>query len=451
MHRPARPDFDQYKKELAEVDAKIDMLRKEQDDVKARINRNDPRKGPSADKRGKLLDRLQDIRKEQSSLKKSRGKVFDRHASLTASISKKTADLKAQQSKLTYKTVDAIDEVLAKHQSQIDSGNLKIVEERRLSDEMAGLRRAKKQVEQAAALQKNIEADLAELAEIDEQIAGTNARALGEEYDRLQSELDSLRASQEEGHQKRGELFSERSRILKELDQAWEFKRRLQDDHRRINNEYYQWQQQERIRKANEEKQRRVQELREKRLAIAQEQREEAEIPAFEDEINGCDSLIIYLNSIQPSTTASPGSKSENSTRPSSVASTIRGASSDLHIPAGMLALKKTNDEADYFAGSSSSKSKRRNERKDKKNGPASEILKLPLAVAERFLELEVDIPTTSASIAATIEKLEARKQYFIGNQAKVTNENKRKAEEKIAKLMSELEVDEKIATAVGE
>ncbi|KAJ2337973.1 hypothetical protein GGH92_007379, partial [Coemansia sp. RSA 2673] len=63
-----------------------------------------------------------------------------------------------------------------------------------------------------------------------------------------------------------------------------------------------------------------------------------------------------------------------------------------------------------------------------------------------RFLELRVDIPTTSASIAETIEKLNARRKHFVETQATATEENKRKAEEKIAKLMAELDVDEKMA-----
>ncbi|KAJ2596872.1 multicopy suppressor of BFA (Brefeldin A) [Coemansia sp. RSA 1721] len=438
--RPQRPDFEQYKKDLTDIDAKIESLRKEQDENRARINRTDSRGGPHVDKRNQLVGRLKDIRTEQSGLKQSRGKVFDRHDALTASISKKTAELKAQQAKLSYKTVAAVDEIISKHEKEIDSGKLKLVEERRLSNEVSGLRRARKQVEQAAALQAAIESELAELAEIDAQIADTNAHALGQEFDKLQAELDGLKASQEEGKQQRSELFSERSRILKALDQVWDEKRQLQDEHRRQNNEYYQWQQEERKRKAHEEKQRRIQEQREKRLAIAQEQREEAEIPAFEDEINGCESLIIYLNNIS---SAGPGGspangRSENSTRPSSVASD--------HAPAGMVAIKKSNDEETYFAGTGTPKSKRRNGRKDKKAGSAADILKLPLAVAERFLELQVELPTTSASIPGTIERLAAKKKHFVENQARATEENKRKAEEKIAKLMAELEVDEKIA-----
>ncbi|KAJ1813827.1 multicopy suppressor of BFA (Brefeldin A), partial [Coemansia sp. RSA 2599] len=283
------------------------------------------------------------------------------------------------------------------------------------------------------------------LAEIDAQIADTNAHALGQEFDKLQTELDGLKASQEEGKQQRSELFSERSRILKALDQLWDEKRRLQDEHRRQNNEYYQWQQEERKRKAHEEKQRRIQEQREKRLAIAQEQREEAEIPAFEDEINGCESLIIYLRSVGSAAAGgSPaGGRSEGSSRPSSVAS-----SSNDHAPAGMVAIKRSTDEETYFAGSVTPKGKRRNGRKDRKSGSAADVLKLPLAVAERFLDLQIELPTTSASIPSTVEKLVAKKKYFIENQGKVTEENKRKAEEKIAKLMAELEVDEKIATS---
>ncbi|KAJ2022101.1 multicopy suppressor of BFA (Brefeldin A), partial [Coemansia sp. S85] len=137
--RPARPDFDQHKQELAAIDAEIDKLRKSQDEVRDKLNKTDTRKGPHADKRSKTLGRLQEIRAEQAELRKSRGKVFDRQAALTASISKKAAELKAQQSKLTYKTLDEIDETITKSEKQIDSGSLKIVDERRLSSEVSAL------------------------------------------------------------------------------------------------------------------------------------------------------------------------------------------------------------------------------------------------------------------------------------------------------------------------
>lgn len=386
---------------------------------------------------------MQEIRNEQSSLRKSRGKVFDRQASLTNSISKKTADLKAQQTKLTYKTIEEIDEVIGKTQNRIDSGSLKIVDERRLTNELAGLRRTRKLVDQTNKLQEAIDRDMSELAEVDDQLADTNAQALGEELEQVQKDLDALKASQEDGLKNRNELFAERSRVLKALDQEWEIKRELQDEHRRVNNEYYQWQQGERKRRAIEEKQRRLQEQREKRLAMAQEQREEAEIPAFENEINGCDSLIIYLNGLLPSSSSSfGGGRSEDSSRPSSSASGVRRDVKNEHVPPGMVAVKRVDIQESYFAGTGSSGKSRK--RKDK----MVDVLKHPLSVAEHFLELKVDIPISTGNVPGTIEKLEAKKQYYLKNQKVATEEKKRAAEEKISKLMAEMDMDEKMATA---
>ncbi|KAJ1895185.1 multicopy suppressor of BFA (Brefeldin A) [Coemansia sp. IMI 209127] len=444
--RPSRPELEKHKNELAAIDAKIDTLRKQQDDIRQELNMSDPHKGPHVDRRNKLISRLQAIRTEQNKLRKSRGNVFDRQTGLTASISKKTGDLKAQQAKLTYKSVDEIDELIAKTQKRIDDGNLKLVEERRLEDKIGGLRRAKKQVEQAEALQAAVEAEVAELSEVDAQLADTNAQALGDEYAELQGELDALKAKQDAGGQSRGGLLGERSRIMRELDQTWDEKRAAQDEFRRLNNEFFQWQQEDRKRKAAEDKQHRIREQRERRLAMAQEQREEAEAPAYQSEIDGCDALLHYLRGMAPSSTGGISSRSENNTRPPSVASNARDANAGSdHIPAGMVAVKMVNAEESYFAGVSSAKGKKKHARKDRKAGGKTEALKHPLSVAERFLELQVDIPTTSASIPATIEQLDARKRHFIENQDRATLENKQKAEERIAKLMSELEVDEKI------
>ncbi|KAJ2781426.1 multicopy suppressor of BFA (Brefeldin A) [Coemansia javaensis] len=404
--RPARPDGDRHKEQLAAIDAEISKLRQQQDEVRDRLGRADTRKGPLAERRGQLVARLQAIRTEQAGLRRARGKVFDRQEALAASVAKRTAELKAQQAKQTCKSAGEIDEAIAQKTRQIKSGALTLVEERRLENEVAGLRRARKQAEQAEALQRAIDAELAELAEIDAQLADTNAQALSEEHAALERELDGLRASQEEGHQQRGELFAERARVAKALDRAWERKRALQNEYRQENNAFFQWQQDERKRRAAEDKQRRAQELREKRLALAQEQREEAEAPAFSSEIGSCDALIAYLSGL--SLPSSNGARSEDASRPSSSAS-----------EAGR--------------------------RRQGGRRARADALKLPLAVAEGFLELQVELPTTAASVPAAIERLAARKQHFVERQPQATAENKKKVEEKIARLMAELDADEKI------
>ncbi|KAJ2615070.1 multicopy suppressor of BFA (Brefeldin A) [Coemansia sp. RSA 1365] len=448
--RPLRPNIEQHKKQLAELDTKIANLRKEQDEVRKGLGESNTRRGPYAEERSKLVASLQEIRTEQNSLRKSRGKVFDRQAALTASIRKKTAELKAQQSKLTYKSVEEIDREIAKKEKQIESGQLKIVEERRLASEIPSLRRAKKLVEQVAIAQKAIDVEAAELAKIDAELGDTNAQALGDEHERLQNELDGLRASQDVGQKQRDALLSKRARIMKELDSAWDEKRALQDEHRKNNNAFYHWQQEERKLRALKEKGERVQRQREERLAVAQARREEAEVPAFQDEINTCNTLIAYLGGFVSSATngsRSEGTRSENNTRPSSAASSARETDSSEHIPVGMVAIKKTGGEESYFAGTSDKSRKKHNQRKDTRTiGSKADVLKLPLVVAEQFLELRVDIPTNAIGIAAALKSLAVRKQQFIDQQPKATEEKKRKAEEEIAKLMSEINIDEKIA-----
>ncbi|KAJ1955710.1 multicopy suppressor of BFA (Brefeldin A) [Linderina pennispora] len=106
-----------------------------------------------------------------------------------------------------------------------------------------------------------------------------------------------------------------------------------------------------------------------------------------------------------------------------------------------MVAIKKNSNEESYFVGAAKHKKKA-----GKKAASKSDALKIPLAVAERFLELKVDLPINMAAIPIALDKLADRKQFFISNQTKVTEENKKKAEEKIAKLMAELDADEKIA-----
>ncbi|ORZ11025.1 hypothetical protein BCR41DRAFT_357379, partial [Lobosporangium transversale] len=218
----------------------------------------------------------------------------------------------------------------------------------------------------------------------------------------IQAELDEINKVKEEGMKKRNDLFDERTRLQKELDAEYQRKKTVNDEYFAALREYQKFQQEEQVRKREEGE----------RLAIAKEERELAEIPAYTNEITLCDSVYRYLlqfsNDEKRIAEAAVAAPSEASTL------NIRQADTTTNVPSGVMLKKKADKEEEvFFVG----KSKKNKGPKEKKT--------------------EIVVPTSPADLGKTLDALTEKKEYFKANQAKATEENKRKAEERIAKLTS--------------
>ncbi|KAI7827621.1 hypothetical protein BC939DRAFT_85528 [Gamsiella multidivaricata] len=318
--------------------------------------------------------------------------------------------------------------VNSKLEKQVDSGSIKLVEEKRILTEISSLKKAKKTVDAIQAQQAAIDADRAAIAALKETIDDQTAKALSAEYNQIQAELDEITKSKDEVWKKRNDLFDERARLQKELDAEYQRKKAINDEYFEALREHQKFQQEEQARKREEYQTKKQQELEEKRLAIAKEERELAEIPAYANEIVTCESVYKYLlqfsknekHIAETATTAATDSPNPN----------IRQADTTTNVPSGMMLTKKADKEEEVFFVGKSKKSKGPKEKKVEVSS-----FKLPLALLEQLLELKVPVPTSSADLGKTLEALVEKKEYYKSNQEKATAENKRKAEERIAKL----------------
>ncbi|KAF5831447.1 hypothetical protein DUNSADRAFT_13122 [Dunaliella salina] len=115
--------------------------------------------------------------------------------------------------------------------------------------------------------------------------------------------------------------------------------------------------------------------------------------------------------------------------------STQQGQKKELEVPAGMKPMKKKDDEADFF---SVSKKKPQQGKKGapqeqappasgpKSSEPAKKKLYHPLETLKTFMQYSIEVPQWSTELAATIQKVEAKKQDFItkGQQEKEAKAN---------------------------
>jgi hypothetical protein len=74
---------------------------------------------------------------------------------------------------------------------------------------------------------------------------------------------------------------------------------------------------------------------------------------------------------------------------------------------------------------------------------PSVMALKLDLEMIDQFAKLKIDIPVSSAEVPKTLEAIEAKKKFFLENQAAKTLEAQEKARLKIEAINKKLEAGE--------
>ncbi|KAF9312522.1 hypothetical protein BG003_006191 [Podila horticola] len=424
-----KPNLDDKNNAIKEIDAKIDELRPRLNVVRDAITAMTPKQ--EADSRSVLRKRLGELRDQQNESKKGKQAKVDKLNTLNNNLRKKIADLKVLQDKLPFKTTEAVEAQIRKLDKQVEKGSLKLVEEKKILSEISILKKSKRSVDVAQAQQAAIDADKAEIAALKDTMDDPLARELSVEYNKVQAALDEISKAKDEDWKKRNELFDERTRLQRELDAEFLRKKTINDEYFAAVREHAKFMQDEQVRKREEIQHRKQQELEEKRLVIAKEERELAEIPAFEAEITTCDSvykyLILFSNDQKRIAKATAGTASTAAASNSN----IRQVDTTANVPSGLMLTKKSEKVEDvYHVGP---KSRRVKGPKEKKSEASS--LKLPLAVVEQLIELEIVVPTSSADLGKTLDALAEKRDHYRAIQAKVTTENKRKAEERIAKL----------------
>lgn len=324
----------------------------------------------------------------------------------------------------------------------IESGTLRLADEKRAVQEMSNLRRHRKLVEGFAQQQKAIDADKAQVDALKAHLDDPEHKALMDKADEIKKGLDDTRAEIDSAQSSRQTLFDQRNKLQTELDAVYASKRQHADEHRQTMDAYY--------KKINDDKARRAQKAREEKEADeahrakiqAEHIREDAKLPAFEAQIQDCQTLIDQFARIGGIQTAQASTDSTSSKTNGFTQHNIRQV--DNAIPAGTLLKKKNDDDDAYFVGAGKSKKKgNKKAQPGNANGPPSDDrLNVPLATLTALMGLSIPPPKSYSEIQTTIDSLEIKKAWYQANEEKQTKENVDKAEKEIEKLFAKKKVD---------
>lgn len=299
-------------------------------------------------------------------------------------------------------------------EKQVESGSMKLGDEKRALQEISSLKRSRKTVEGFQAEQAAIDAERARADELRQQLDDPEAKAISERFDTIRAELDELKKESDETFAGRNKLYDERNALSAELDALYTRKRESAQKHREAGDRYWQKVNEERARRAERLKAQRLAEEEEKRRQVAERLLEEARIPAFQSKIEDCQTLIGYLSARiagGPAPVPAPTSLSTaQQALPAGVAKLeFRQVEQDV---GGSLVQrkKKGEDEEAYFVGG-----KGRGGRRGAGKGAAARELNLPLPTLSALMELAIPPPASAADLPRAVEDLKTKKAWFEG------------------------------------
>jgi len=171
---------------------------------------------------------------------------------------------------------------------------------------------------------------------------------------------------------------------------------------------------------------------------LAQRLLDEAKIPAYQTEIEDCQTLIDHFSGKSPNPDIkSAPQKTQLACVPELELRKVDGA------PEGAIVRKKGGEEESYFVGG---KGKSRAKKSaPKTDGDANDVipptnsnasLHIPLSILSALDTLAIPPPISPADGPRVIQDLKTKKLWFEANQARVTAEKTEKAEAEVKRLL---------------
>lgn len=424
--KPDKPDEDKYKEDLAKAEKEHTAAQEKLNACKAKLDlaRPNNKDSPNGKRQQELKTELNAIRQAQQGNKSSRSAVHEQIKKYDEQLKSRLNELKTSKGKVNYKSVEDVDAEIARLQKQVDGGMMKLVDEKKALSEITNLNKARKQFSGFDGQQKEIDAIKAKIAEQKKLLDDPEQKALSEKYTVLQTELDGLKAEQDEAFKNMKALREETDKARAEQQAKYTARKELKDSYYQQKRAFQEYEFQARKVRNEKRRQEQLQYVAGKRKQAASQRLEEASAPAYQDEIFATEGLIRHFDpSALPPKETSAASKFAASSQRTVDDSGFKGTRVS----------KKDEDEENYFVGTGGKKGK-----KGKKAAPAENKFNLNIGIIEELAKVGLDAPASQADVPATVEKLKEKLAFWKGDQDRKTKENIAKAQKEIERLEAE-------------
>ncbi|KAF4762499.1 hypothetical protein HAV15_006481 [Penicillium sp. str.  len=421
--KPTKPDEAAYKTSLAEAEKEHTAAQEKLNQIKAKLDNAKPNNqdSPTVKKQQELRAELSSIRQKQSGFKSSRSSTQEKINALDANLKARITEQNNSRGRLSFKSVEEIDKEIARLEKQVDTGTLRLVDERKALTEVSNLRKQRKSFAGLDEAQKGINDIKTQISELRKTLDNPEAKALSDKYAEIQKELDAIKAEQDGVFKNLNALRDERTKLRNEQQEKYTAIRTIKDTYFKARRAY----------KEYEDEAWRVR--RERQKAEHEAFLEEASQLAYADEILTAQGLIRHFDPAYDfSSLGLDEKKDEGSNFRAGVGRTVEAAEIK-----GMKVVSK-KDEEDYFVGSGGKKGKKGG----KKGGAAASVestkFNMNVGIIEDFAKVKIDPPMNQSDVPASVEKLAAKITEWKKNQASKTEENIKKAQEEITRLEEE-------------
>ena len=354
---------------------------------------------PSNERFKALVEEQKAIRTKQQSHKANRGTQqaqFDSNEETIKGLIKKQNDARQR---LGFKNVEELDAQRARLQNEVDSGKMRLVDEKKQLQLISSLTKQRKEFDALTESQKVIDQKKAENAETRKTFDNPEARALAQSYEKNQKELDDIKASREDSNKSFDTLKAEREKLYNEQREAYGKIKQIKDEYfqqRKAHKEY-----EDTLYQQRRERQRAERDAyeKEKRKRIAEQRLEEAGEPAYLDQIRSAEGLIKHFD---------PSYGAQESEKGPGQFAAATGRTVDESGFKDMKPMKKV--EEDFFPGSGGKKKgKGKKSSVNGASGSDTGKLNLNMGIIEQLGKAGVDPPSTQAGVPGVVEKLKEK------------------------------------------
>ncbi|KAI8633397.1 hypothetical protein F5Y19DRAFT_298701 [Xylariaceae sp. FL1651] len=429
--KPEKPNAELFNERLAGAEKEYQDSMAKYNAIKAKVELAAPNKSkdaptPTQKRRQELIAEANDIRNKQGVGKNARNSKLDQIKRLDEQLRSRITEQKNARGKVPYKSAEEIDHKIEDLEKSVNSGMMKLVDEKKTLTEISNLRKQRKNFAQFDSSQKGIDELKAKIKEIKDSMDDPEARALSERYSKIQAELDSIKAEQDEAFKNLNSLRDERSKLQAEQQEKFQAVRKLKDEFYAAKKAFGEYEREARQKARDRQRAERERIDKEKKKERAQKMLQEASDPAYLEEIRRANSLLHFFDPSSTSTEKAPLLAESGLTAQASRKVDDSGLK-------GTRLVRKEDREEDYLPAVKKGK-------KGKKGGATAEKsgFSCPPSVIEDCGFMGIDPPMSAADVPATIEKVKAKLDHWKSDQQAQTQRNIDKAKKEIEKLEAE-------------
>lgn len=215
MVKPEKPDEEVYKARLKKAEKEHADSKLELNEIKSKIDSALPSSTDSSISKAReaLLNELKDIREKQSRGKNDRSKILQQIKKEDAIVKDMISQQKSARSRIDFKSVEDLDREISRLDKSINTGTMKIVDERKALDTISLLNKQRKKFSIFDESQKAIDAKKNAIKQLRDQLDDPESKALSEKSNKIQSELDAIKAQQDDIYKNINNLRDERKRL----------------------------------------------------------------------------------------------------------------------------------------------------------------------------------------------------------------------------------------------